>query len=237
MRKMLSVIIITEARMNTIPPKAVRCDAGREKKPSLPIRFFTLLCLLAVLTAAGCGDSDTAPAALPGIDEMLSEKVLGDQNAPITMIEYSALTCPHCADFDLNTLPQIKAKYIDTGRAKLLYRDFPFNQNGLTASMLARCSGNAHYFEAIDLMFRNQASWSGEADPKNALANILGMPLEKADACISDKALEDGIQVIKNDGQQLYGVNATPTFIINGQKVVGSLPFAEFDQILEAVSP
>ncbi len=220
--------------------KTLRFRAGKEKKPARFARLFAILCLLTALAAAGCGDSSPAPTtsdSIPGIEEMLSDKVMGDPNAPITIIDYCALTCPHCADFHVNTLPRIKTKYIDTGKAKLVYRDFPFNQTGLTASMLARCSGNAHYFEALDLMYRNQASWSGAADPEKALVNILGMPQAKADACLSYKELEDGIQAMKQEGQQSYGVNATPTFVINGQKVVGAQPFEAFDQILGALAP
>ncbi len=205
------------------------------------MRPFAFLCCLIFLAAAGCGSGSGPEAAssdaLPGIAEMLSEKVLGDPNAPITIIDYSALTCPHCADFHLNTLPRIKEKYIDTGKAKLVYRDFPFNRAGLTASMLARCSTEADYFGALELMYRNQASWAGDTDPEKALVDILGMSQKKADACLSDKALEDGIQAIQLGGQQSYGVNATPTFIINGQKIVGSQPFADFDRVLEALSP
>ncbi len=216
--------------------REIHCDTDTETRPVLTAWLMAILCFLTLLVAAGCG-SDSGPAStsadvLPGIDEMLSEKVLGDPNAPITIIDYAALTCPHCADFHLNTLPQLKAKYIDTGKAKLIYRDFPFNQAGLTASMLARCSGNAHYFEALELIYENQASWVSETDPENALASILGMPQTKADACLADKTLSDGIQEMEKTGQQSYGVNATPTFIINGQKIVGDQPFTVFDQLL-----
>jgi protein-disulfide isomerase len=227
--------------MNAIRRREMHCNADTETRPVLTAWLLAVLCCLTLLVAAGCG-SDSKPAAtsadlLPGIDEMLSEKVLGDPNAPITIIDYSALTCPHCADFDLNTLPQLAAKYIDTGKAKLLYRDFPFSQAGLTASMLARCSGNAHYFEALDLIYKNQASWASETDPENALVSILGMPQAKADACLADKALADGMQEMEKTAQQSYGVNATPTFIINGQKIIGDQPFAVFDQLLGALAP
>ena len=228
--------------MTTISSKIVSDNTEKEKKSSLSIKLLMLLCFLTVLAATGCGGGDGSPGqdvttALPGIQEMLADKVLGDPDAPVTIIDYSALTCSHCADFHLNTLPEIKAKYIDTGKAKLIYRDFPFNQTGLTASMLARCSGEKSYFKVLDLMFRTQADWSLDSDPKKALVNILGMSQEKADACLADKELEDGLLKIQKDGQQQFGVSATPTFLINGQKIVGSLPFAEFDRILEGLSP
>ena len=227
--------------MNTIRRNTMRRNAGGQTKPLCIRRLFAVLCSIAFIIASGCGGGSgaapTSTVTLPGIEEMLSDKVLGDPNAPVTIIDYSALTCPHCADFHLNTLPLVKAKYIDTGKARLVYRDFPFNQAGIIASMLARCSGNTRYFDALELIYANQASWAAAADPEVALANILGMPREQADACLADQALSDGIQAMEQDGQQRYGVTGTPTFIINGQKIVGDQPFAVFDEVLGALAP
>jgi protein-disulfide isomerase len=193
-----------------------------------------LACLIAVL-AGGCGGSASpaAPSAstyiIPAADlaEMLTEKMMGNASAPITLIDYSSLTCPHCATFHLTTLPQLKRSYIDTGQVKYIYRDFPVAgastpAMAAAAAALARCAGNARYFEALDLLYSGQAAWVGNSNPtaamKQALAPI-GMPAEKMDACLGSSALQDGINRQKSEGQAVHGVTGTPTLFVNGQRV------------------
>ncbi len=200
---------------------------------------------LVALSLAGCGgnSSPTAPstpsATLPSMDVMLAEKVMGDTAAPVTMIEYSSLGCPHCADFHASTLPQIKSAYIDTGKVKLVYRDFPIGNDAMAAAMVARCSGNG-YFAVIDLLYKGQSSWAGASDLAGALKRIVapaGMSGAEVDTCLANTDLKNGIINIQITGQNQFGVNATPTFIINGQKVVGAQPFATFDGIIRSQLP
>lgn len=171
-----------------------------------------------------------------GAGDALAEMTLGDPKAPITIIEYSSLTCPHCASFHKNTFPRIKERYIDTGKARLIYRDFPFDRTALFASALARCAGADRFFRFIDALFGAQASWSRAADPVAALVRIGrlgGLERAEIDACLGDKTLLDGILAMRVDGAKNFEVSSTPTFIINGEKLVGALPFERFEEIFE----
>ncbi len=200
------------------------------------MRLFALpmLALLAAGTAACGGGSDSkAPAApsstfvIANIDEMTAEKTMGLAGAPITVIDYSSLTCPHCATFHLATLPQLKRSYIDTGQVKYIYRDFPVpgastTAAAMAAAALARCAGNDRYFEALDLLYGAQATWTASSNPtpamKQALAPI-GMPSEKMDACLASTALQNAINAQRSQGQSTHGVTGTPTVLVNGQRV------------------
>jgi len=167
---------------------------------------------------------------------MLSEKVLGSPTAPVTMIEYSSLTCSHCGDFDVVTFPLLKTAYVDTGRMKFVFRDFPLNEAAIAASMVARCSGD-RFFSVIDALFTAQASWAYATDYKGGIKNVvapLGMTANDVDACLASTELRNGIQAIKDGGAQNFGVSATPTFVINGRTVIGALSYAEFAAIIES---
>jgi protein-disulfide isomerase len=201
------------------------------------------LALAIALAAAGCGGSPpaspttpTPTTPLPAMSAMLSEKVLGSPTAPVTMIEYSSLTCSHCGDFHVLTFPLLEAAYIATGRVKFVYRDFPLNEPALAASMVARCSGD-RYFTALDALFNSQSSWASSADSTGAIKKVvagLGLTSNDVDACLASTELRSGILAIEQGGVQEYGINATPSFVINGQKVVGALSYAEFAAIIQA---
>jgi protein-disulfide isomerase len=167
---------------------------------------------------------------------MLSEKALGSPTAPVTMIEYSSLGCSHCGDFHSTTLPQLKSAYIDTGRTRLVYRDYPIGDAAIAGAMVARCSGEA-YFTTLETLFRTQASWAYASDYKGALKNVmagLGIPSNVVDTCLASTELRAGVLALKQGGLQDYGVNATPTFLINGQKVLGAYPYAYFAAIIDS---
>jgi protein-disulfide isomerase len=204
--------------------------------------------LAAALACAGCGgDSSSSPTTpttptptpttpLPSMSTMLSEKVVGSANAPVTMIAYSSLTCSHCGDFHVITFPLLKSTYIDTGRLKFVYRDFPLNEAAIAGSMVARCSGD-NYFTTLDALFRGQNSWAYSTDYKGALKTVvapLGITSADVEACLASTELRNGVLAIKSGGTQSYAISGTPTFIINGQKVVGALTFAEFSAIINS---
>ncbi|MDD9927568.1 MAG: DsbA family protein [Rhodospirillaceae bacterium] len=175
-------------------------------------------------------------SAPPSAEQALKERVLGDPNAPIEIVEYSSLTCPHCRHFHIEILPELKKNYLDTGRAKLVYRDFPFDQLGLMAAILARCAPPPRYFQFLDVLFQNQEKWSRDADPVKALARIgtLG-GLSESDfrACAENRTIVDGVLQTRLEAGNRYQVNSTPTFIINGEKrIVGSQPYKVFDDLL-----
>jgi len=201
-------------------------------------------CLLALVLACGDESTPVAPsvpsAPLPGLEEMLADKILGDRAAPITIIEYSSLTCPHCASFHATTLPQIKTAYIDPGNAKLVHRDFPLDTAATSAAMVARCSGDK-YFDLVDLLYRTQSSWAGSSDTKSALKKVVeaaGLSSALVDTCLASTDLRNGVQNIRSNGQSQYGVDATPTFIFNEQQTLeGAWPFSKFEEILKALLP
>lgn len=180
--------------------------------------------------------SIAASAAPPNVEEALADRVLGDPDAPVTIIEYSSLTCPHCRHFHLEILPEIKKNYIDTGKVKLIYRDFPFDQLGLLATVMTRCAPAERYFGFLDVLFQQQGSWSRSKDPMGDLSRIGklgGLNPSDFEACLKNQALVDGLVQKRLDGQKKFDVNATPTFIIDGDhKIVGSQPYEDFDKIL-----
>ena len=191
------------------------------------------------LAAFGVPAFTLAPAAWAHHSATASpdqEMVLGAADAPITMIEYSSLTCPHCAKFHVETLPAIKTNYIDSGKARLVYRDFPLNNAALQAAALAHCAGPDRYFQFLDVLFRSQESWAMTDDPVSALVRIGrmgGLKGDQIEACLNDKALIDRILASRVEGARDFDVASTPTFIINGEKLVGALPYEQFEEVFE----
>lgn len=198
---------------------------------------------LAALAAAAAMLFSACSQAEPlATEEALKDSVIGDANAPVTLIEYSSLACPHCADFHINTLPEITKNYIDTGKVKLIVRDFPIGGPAYAAAMMARCVPPDRRTKFVDVLFKNQDLWSKAADPKSALARIGklgGLSQADFDRCTSDKALFEGIQKLQLEAQSKYDVNATPTFIVMSsknsdvEKISGSQPYDVFKQAFD----
>jgi protein-disulfide isomerase len=160
-----------------------------------------------------------------------TDHVLGDPNAPITLIEYASLTCPHCAHFSVAVLPELKKKWIDTGKVKLIYRDFPLDQTALKAAQLAECAGKDKYFGVIDMIFETQPKWATASDPIAELSKslrIAGMGEAEVKACLANDAVANGV-VADYRGGEAMGVNSTPTLFINGQEFKGARSVEEMD--------
>jgi protein-disulfide isomerase len=192
------------------------------------------LALFAVLFLVSVGDLGNAAEPV-STDEALADKIVGDPNAPVEVIAYESLTCPHCAAFQRETWPELKEKYVDTGKVKFIFRDFPLDAVGLHAAMMARCTGDERYFGVIDVLFNSQSEWARAKDPMKALAGIgrlAGLDEAAFDACMADEALMDGILKRRQEAQNEFDVSSTPTFIVNGTKVVGAQPFEKFDEII-----
>ena len=167
------------------------------------------------------------------------DRVLGKADAPITIIEYASLGCPHCAEFDKETLPKIKQDWIDTGKAKLVYRDFPLDGVALRAAMLARCAPPERYFAFIDTLFQSQQSWyRNDWEPAlGRIARLGGMSEEQFKKCMSDEALGNSVVQMRTTAANDYGVESTPTFFINGTKLLGAAAYPVFDKALSAAQP
>jgi protein-disulfide isomerase len=167
------------------------------------------------------------------------DRVLGKADAPVTIIEYASLTCPHCAAFDAETLPQLKKEWIDTGKAKLVFRDFPLDGLALKGAKLARCAPPERFYGFIDVLFRQQDVWARAADPQAALGRIAklgGMSDDQFQTCMKDDAVENQILAGRMAAEKDATVESTPTFFINGKKLVGALPYDSFDDALKAAA-
>jgi len=159
------------------------------------------------------------------------DRVLGKADAPITIFEFFSLTCPHCADFEEHTYPKLKAEWVDTGKAKIVYRDYPLDQNALKAAMVARCAPPDRYPAFVEVLFKQQLVWGVQKDPTDALKKIAalgGIGADQFDKCVNNEDLSKQIVAEEYEAQQKYGVDSTPTFFVNGKKVVGALPYDDF---------
>ncbi len=168
------------------------------------------------------------------------DRILGSAEAPITIIEYSSLTCPACASFHAGALPQIKETWIADGRVRLVYRHFPLGAIALRAAAVANCIEGARYFGFLDLLFKSQKRWAKSSDPLKALgqmARLAGLSQEKFEACANDEAEMDRILERRRDGIETYGVESTPTLIVNGRKVEGARSFDYMEKIFKEIVP
>ena len=167
------------------------------------------------------------------------DRILGNPDAPITIVEYASLTCPHCAHFANEVLPELKKKWIDTGKAKLVLRDFPLDEPALRAAMIARCAPPDRYYAYVDTFFAAQEKWVTARDYRDALARLVklgGMSKEEFDNCLKNTALENKIVEGRLTASKELDVNSTPTFFINGTKFAGAPTVEDFDKVLSGLS-
>lgn len=166
----------------------------------------------------------------------VEERSLGDADAPVTIIEYSSLTCPHCATFHNDVLPDLKERYIETGKVRMVFRDFPLNEPAVDAAVLAHCAGPDRYVGFLDVLFQTQASWSSSGDPRMALkqlGKLGGLDESEMEACFDDQSMVDGVLQSRLDGANEYDIQSTPTFVINGETHAGVMDVDEFAKIID----
>ena len=164
------------------------------------------------------------------------ERVLGKADAPVVMIEYASATCPHCAEFHVDVLPEIKKKYVDTGKVKLIFREFPLDDRAMAVFMLARCLPEDEYFQTVDSLFRQQKEWTG-SNPKAPLLKIMqdaGMTEAEFDACLKRRDLAQDIFDTRKTASEQFGVKGTPTFFINGTLIDGHKDASAVTTAIEA---
>ncbi|MFH1158760.1 MAG: thioredoxin domain-containing protein [Pseudomonadota bacterium] len=184
-----------------------------------------------------------APPAAAEIDvtAAMQDRILGRDTAPVTIIEYTSLTCSHCAYFSTKILPELKKSLFDTGKARLILRDFPLDNIALRASMMTRCVPADKYFSMTEVLFSNQARWMENKDPLTSLAqlgSLAGLDEAAFKNCTQSVALETAIVTGYQEAQARYDIKATPTFIFNdgAEKLTGAQNAAEFEEIVNKLT-
>jgi protein-disulfide isomerase len=163
---------------------------------------------------------------------------LGPANASVTITEFASMTCPHCAAFNETVFPKIRSEYIDTGKVRYVFREFPLDEKAAAGSMLARCIAKddpAKYFTVTDLLFKQQMGWMMK-DTTETLTRIgkqAGLSQKTVEACLTDQALLDKIVADRKYASDVLKVDSTPTFFINGERIKGEASFEEFDKRLK----
>lgn len=162
----------------------------------------------------------------------LGDRQMGPDNAPVTIIEYASMTCPHCANFHRTVLPELKKRYIDAGKMRLIFREFALNPLDAGAVMLARCLDKDKYFPFVDVLFRQQDKWVVQKpiEPLLAIAKQAGFTQESFDACLKNQKLLDGIEAQRNRAAEKFGVNSTPTLFVNGKIMRGGGTLEEIEK-------
>jgi protein-disulfide isomerase len=166
----------------------------------------------------------------------LGDVALGPEGAKVNIVEYASLTCSHCAAFHKETWPELKKRYLDTGKVRFTLREFPLDPLATAGFMLARCDGNAKYYPISDLLFEQQRNWAFTDKPLDALRALMrqaGFSQEKFDACLRDQKLYDAVNAVKNRGVEQFNVDSTPTFFINGQRHAGNMSIDELEKVIK----
>ena len=182
-----------------------------------------------VVTPAQAADPSVADLMQPN---PLGEMAIGTDSAPITVIEYASMTCPHCAHFSETTFPELKKRYIDTGKVRFIFREFPLDRLAFAGFLLARCVPSDKYFPMIETLFAQQRDWVVEKplQPMRAIAKQAGVSQEAFDACLEDHKLIEGIEKVRSQAADKFGVNSTPTFFVNGKRLPGALSIEEMEK-------
>ncbi len=165
------------------------------------------------------------------------DRFMGREDASVTVIDYSSLTCPHCADFHTQILPRFKSNYIDTGKVKFIYRDFSVDPVATAAAMLARCVPQEMYFRFIEVLFSHQKTWSRASKPRQSLVNLArlgGMTETEVNQCLSEATLLADLNAMKNEAISMHGIKATPSFVIGGRTYVGVTSYDVLASLVEA---
>jgi protein-disulfide isomerase len=199
-----------------------------------------ILLLLAANVGALAQAKEDAPQTVPVADLLapgaLPDSWIGSKDAPITIVEYASMTCPHCAAFHAETWPALKSKYIDTGKARFVLREFPLDPLATAGFMLARCAGPDKRNAVTDLLFDQQKNWAFVDKPVDALAATVrqaGINQAQFEACLKDQNLYSQVNQMRDQASSKFNIQATPTFFINGRKYTGELSVAQVDKDIE----
>lgn len=183
--------------------------------------------------------ADVATEALFDLEKATTPRVLGSPDAPVTISEHASFTCSHCGDFHRETFKKIKEKYIDTGKVKFVFSDFPLNQPALHASMIARCLPEDRYFNFVQLLFETQENWAYERNYTKYLkqnSGLAGLDGATFDACLNSEALQSAILKGVEEAQAAHEIRSTPSFVLNGEQMIaGAISFEEFSKSIDAL--
>jgi protein-disulfide isomerase len=172
--------------------------------------------------------------------QSLPDMALGPANASVTITEYASMTCPHCAAFNENVFPKIKSEYIDSGKVRYVFREFPLDIKAAAGSMLARCIAKddaGKYFAVIDMLFKQQNDWvvKNTTETLTRIGKQAGLSQQAVEDCLKDQALLDKIAADQKFANEVLKVNSTPTFFINGEMIKGETSFEEFDKRIKSL--
>ena len=206
--------------------------SGRSMSTRLCGLFGGLLLAAAAGPAAAGSDADIARELMQ--PEPLPDIVEGAADAPATIVEYASMTCSHCAAFHLEVWPALKAKYVDSGKARFILREFPLDALAVAAFMAARCVGPDKRDATVGRLFDEMPDWAFKDQPLERLRRETGLsPLDFL-ACVKDKGLFEGVNAERDAATQRFGVDSTPTFFVNGRRLEGEPALAAFDAALAA---
>ena len=165
----------------------------------------------------------------------LGDRSLGKDDAPVTIVEYASMTCPHCAQFHETTYPELKKRYIDTGKVRFIFREFPLDPLAAGASMLARCAEKDKFFPIIETLFQMQRTWAVEKPipPLLAIAKQAGFTEQSFNACLSDQKMLDAMQEEQKRATDKFKVSSTPTLFINGKMQKGGITIDELAKVID----
>ena len=172
--------------------------------------------------------------------QSLPDMALGPANAPVTITEFASMTCPHCAAFNAEVFPKIKSEYIDPGKIRYVFREFPLDIKAAAGSMLSRCIAKddaGKYFAVTDLLFKQQADWvmKNTTETLTRIGKQAGLSQQAVEDCLKDQALLDKIAADQKYASEVLKVDSTPTFFINGEKIKGETSFEEFDKKIKSL--
>ncbi len=184
--------------------------------------------------------SDTSAANPLDLDVLMADRSIGSDDAPVTIIEYASLSCAHCGAFHENTLPLLKKDYVDTGKVKIIFKEFPFNGPALRASQLARCMPAEKYYTFTSVLFKTMKNWAYNNDFLERLiqtAKLGGMDEDAIEACINNEELQKALIEQMQDAQTKWDISSTPSFVINNgaHKLIGNQPYEEFKKVIDPI--
>lgn len=192
-----------------------------------PIIPGLLVLLFALFVSVPSADSQEAR---PG------DVVIGSADAPVTVVEYFSLTCGHCAQFHTETMPDIFSKYVETGKVRFVYRDFPLDNVALGAAMITQCLDDRLHYGFVQMLYKQQPQWTASENPIGAvaqMARIAGLSEDRARACLSDAQMRNDIVAGQNAASEEFQIGATPSFLIGGETIAGFLSLSDFEELIE----